>query len=63
MGGMYLWNEIGSYDPNSKSGPAKYSRSNFPYGYSVYFENEDTATAPAQQVAVVDTLDMSKSSI
>ncbi|MEM7787481.1 MAG: hypothetical protein AAF594_07130, partial [Bacteroidota bacterium] len=53
----------GSFDPNDKLGPsgageARYYRpdgSAFPY--TIRFENLDTATGPAQEVVIVDTLD------
>lgn len=51
-----------SFDPNDKLGPAgfggvKYFNPQSPYYYQIRFENVDSATAPAQQVLIVDTLD------
>lgn len=51
-----------STDPNSKTGPAGFGTSNFvaangTLAYRVDFENETSASAPAQQVAVTDQLD------
>jgi RHS repeat-associated protein len=53
---------VGSYDPNDKIGPAGYGPAGFiaPGGalpYRIDFENEATATAPAQRVVVTDQLD------
>ncbi|MFI5460129.1 MAG: RHS repeat-associated core domain-containing protein [Isosphaerales bacterium] len=51
----------GSHDPNSLLGPAGYGTQNFvadagPFPYQIDFENSPTATAPAQQVVIADTL-------
>lgn len=53
---------VGSFDPNIKVGPVGYSSENYiigtdPMVYSIYFENADTATAPANEVLILDTLD------
>ena len=50
-----------SRDPNYKFGPSgmtaeNYNRGLSPYSYTVQFENVDTATAAAQVVEVIDTL-------
>jgi CSLREA domain-containing protein len=55
----------GAIDPNDKVGPIGFTPSRFitnavPLAYSVYFENEATATAAAQQVVVTDQLDITK---
>ncbi len=55
---------VGSLDPNGKFGPqgtnaSPYVRSDKPYSYMVSFENDSTATAPAQRVIITDTLDKS----
>jgi hypothetical protein len=56
----------GSIDPNYKSGPigdgsaSQYVRGTIPLTYSVGFENEASATAPAAAVVVTDQLDPSK---
>ena len=56
---------IGSaVDPNAKSGPLgagtqQFHTSSTTYNYNVEFENEATASLPAQQVVVTDTLDSS----
>ncbi|HEX8298457.1 MAG TPA: T9SS type A sorting domain-containing protein, partial [Rubricoccaceae bacterium] len=52
----------GSRDPNDKFGPAgvatqRYITAADPARYTIRFENVDTATFPAQEVVVVDTLD------
>ena len=54
----------GSFDPNAMIGPSGYGPSNFisgaaqaPLPYQIDFENSPTATAPAQQVVITDTLD------
>jgi len=54
---------IGSADPNDKTGPVSDSgskwfsdRKEFPY--SIDFENKSTATAPAQEIWITDTLDL-----
>ncbi|HEX5229015.1 MAG TPA: right-handed parallel beta-helix repeat-containing protein [Bryobacteraceae bacterium] len=51
-------------DPNAKSGPfgpgaQQFHTSSTTYNYNVEFENEATASLPAQQVVVTDTLDSS----
>jgi 6-phosphogluconolactonase len=53
---------VSSLDPNDKVGPSGIGSSRFTPGpraaaYSVYFDNEPTATAPAQAVTVTDKLD------
>ena len=52
-------------DPNDKVGPAgvgpqHYITGHQPIGYTIFFENKPTATAPASQVIVTDQLDVSK---
>ncbi|HEX3280132.1 MAG TPA: SdrD B-like domain-containing protein [Pyrinomonadaceae bacterium] len=54
-----------SHDPNEKVGPRgtsdqHYIPSSQPVPYSIFFENQETATAPAQTVVVTDHLDASK---
>jgi hypothetical protein len=52
-----------SLDPNAKSGPSGYGAAGYINGrdkilnYTIFFENVDTATLPAQVVTIVDTLD------
>lgn len=53
-----------SLDPNSKTGPVGSTPDNFINNsdrifYTINFENADTATAPASQVEILDTLDAS----
>jgi RHS repeat-associated protein len=53
---------VSSFDPNDKIGPAGYGSQGFiaPGGtlpYRIDFENEATATSPAQRVVVTDQLD------
>lgn len=55
----------GSVDPNDKTGPAGVTKARWvlnsqPLIYTVSFENEPTATLPAQQVVVTDKLDPAK---
>jgi len=53
-----------SFDPNEKQGPSGYGAENhvaqrvFPY--TILFENKNTATAAAQEVVIIDTLDIQK---
>ena len=53
-----------SLDPNEKTGPTGYGANHYISAskklmdYGVFFENKATATAPAQTVIIVDTLDM-----
>ncbi len=61
------WNDLVAYvshDPNAKYGPSgrnssRYVPSRHPYNYMVTFENDSTATAPAERVIITDTLDTS----
>lgn len=54
-----------SWDPNAKSGPAGFgaaryiSDNNKRLNYTIFFENTATATLPAQEVVILDTLDKS----
>lgn len=53
---------VASFDPNIKVGPIGYSTDNYilgtdPMVYAIYFENADTASAPASEVLLLDTLD------
>ncbi|MGI8892504.1 MAG: PA domain-containing protein [Bacteroidia bacterium] len=53
---------IGSWDPNEKYGPqgvnaGNFLNTNFRLPYQIVFENVDSATAAAQIVIVIDTLD------
>ena len=56
---------VTSHDPNAEYGPAGYGPQGFisdssnPLPYQVDFENDPTATAPAQEVTVTDQLDPS----
>lgn len=57
-----LVSTIGSWDPNDKVGPDGSGTDHFvmgtkPIQYSVFFENLETATAPAQEVVITDQLD------
>ncbi|MFH1049942.1 MAG: PKD domain-containing protein [bacterium] len=56
---------VSSFDPNEIVGPAGftsnvYTRNEGAFNYKIYFENKATASAPAQEVIVLDTLDKSK---
>jgi len=49
-------------DPNGKYGPGGYDSNNFisgnePLNYTIFFENVDTATAPASEVVLTDVID------
>lgn len=53
---------VNSLDPNDKfgsqgEGDLQYHSGNEPLRYAIYFENFETATAPAQEVVVTDQLD------
>ena len=53
---------VTSLDPNEKAGPkgiadANYIRKSPLIDYTIYFENKDTAKAPAQEIRITDTLD------
>ncbi len=55
---------VGSMDPNEKVGPSGISAANHilpsaPFNYTIHFENISTATAPAQEVIIIDTLNKS----
>src|SRR4051794_39629059 len=55
---------VQSWDPNDKFGPsgvgdARYLHRGVPLSYNVVFENQATATAPAQEVVITDQLDAS----
>ncbi len=47
---------VGSMDPNDKAGPLVASPGE-PLAYTIFFENLETATAPAQEVVIEDQLD------
>jgi len=56
---------VGSLDPNAKYGPGSnpydnYLNDSLRLNYSIYFENVDTATAPAGMVRIADSLDPEK---
>ena len=58
-------NPAQSVDPNAISGPAgtgaaQYITAASPLGYTVFFENEPTATAAAAQVVVTDQVDTTR---
>ncbi len=61
--GKHKSNAVNSFDPNEITGPIGYgddhyisSESNLVY--TVFFENKDSATAPASDVIVYDTIDV-----
>lgn len=51
---------VGSFDPNEKHGPVGLNGSAYHNGrsvlYTIFYENVDSATAPAQFVTILDTL-------
>ena len=54
-------NVVASFDPNEKVGPDgnnahNYVRGAHDFRYKIYFENLSSASAPAQEVIVIDTL-------
>jgi hypothetical protein len=56
---------VSALDPNDKTGPNGYATPNFikdgaPLSYTITFENADTASAPAAEVLVTDTLDKTR---
>lgn len=56
---------VAAIDPNEKvgaagSGPEHFVNGTDPFRYAIYFENQPSATAPAQQVAITDQLDVTK---
>jgi PKD repeat protein len=56
---------VNAMDPNGKTGPNGYDTPNFikdgaPLSYTITFENADTASAPAAEVVVTDTLDKTR---
>ncbi len=58
-------NGVGASDPNDKvgnqgSGAQRYITNEQTLNYTIYFENKPDATAPAQQVFVIDQLDPAK---
>lgn len=54
---------VASFDPNIKIGPGTeerpFIRNTQVFNYRIYFENDTSATAPAAEVFVTDTLDLS----
>lgn len=62
LGDLLLSNAVVSRDPNAKSGPqgagsAGYISGKNPIPFAVFFENMESATAPAQEVVITDQLD------
>lgn len=60
----FLWNPRASIDPNEKYGIKGINADNYvniheTLNYTITFENVDSATAPASEVLILDTLDMS----
>ncbi len=56
---------VGSVDPNDKVGSPgvgvpRYVNGDTPFPYIIHFENQATATAPAQEVVITDQLDVTK---
>jgi len=53
---------VTSFDPNEKAGPEGFTDNNYIrkssyIDYTIYFENKDTAQAPAQEITITDSLD------
>jgi hypothetical protein len=58
-----LYYGVSSFDPNEKYGPQGYGDMNYiaktgQLNYKIGFENMEDATAPAQEVNIIDTLDV-----
>ena len=58
-------NGVYSFDPNEIAGPDGYGSDNYIgkgnlMNYRVYFENKDSATSPATDVVIHDTIDLKK---
>lgn len=58
----WIVKDVSSMDPNDKAGPFGFTADNFIDGkglmhYTIRFENINTATAPASEVRIFDTLD------
>ncbi len=51
---------VSSFDPNEIVGPSGYKNENYlnkeNFSYTIFFENKASATAPAQEVVILDTL-------
>ncbi len=62
-GSSHVTGVVTSHDPNAMLGPAGYGTANFVtdagavFPYQIDFENDPTATAPAQEVTITDQLD------
>ena len=59
----YPGKTVSSHDPNDKYGPVSHCGSKWisdkeDFTYFINFENEETASAPAQEVWITDTLDL-----
>jgi PKD repeat protein len=53
---------VTSFDPNEKAGPEGFTDNNYIrkssyIDYTIYFENKDTAQAPAQEITIIDSID------
>lgn len=60
-----LYYPVGSFDPNEKAGTPGFTQEGYinrqsRLGYQVRFENKNTATAPAHEVVILDTLTFEK---
>ncbi|MCB0636850.1 MAG: hypothetical protein KDC54_09555, partial [Lewinella sp.] len=60
-----LYYPVGSFDPNEKAGTPGFTEQGYiarspSLGYQVRFENKGTATAPAHEVVITDTLTFDK---
>jgi len=55
---------VSSFDPNEMIGPKGFGKNNavakMVFPYTILFENKKTASAPAQEVVINDTLDITK---
>ena len=55
---------VSSFDPNEITGPGGYTEKNYVntdgFAYTIFFENKQDASAPAQEVIILDTLDKTK---
>lgn len=59
-----LWDFLAAFDPNAVHGPVRhgdiYLNDRRDHGYTITFENLASATAPANRVLVIDTLDVAR---
>ncbi len=62
---FYQYFGVAAFDPNNKVGPGGGSYyhwidNSFPFTYTINYENDSSATLPAQTIIITDTLDKTK---